>query len=138
MLKILSRLIGFAFIALAFQSVAIEPNYNVEDLPKLDAESQHEAASKRISAYFTRYHYGRAELTRAMGEQIFDRYLEQLDYNKMFLLAEDTERFQEYRSSFHLLVSEGELEIPFDMYELHLERRLERYAYALELLDREF
>lgn len=142
-MKKLVRLLGVGFATLSLSSVsiathAVEANYNLEDIPKLSAESQHEVASKRISSYFTRYHYGRAELTQAMGEQIFDRYLEQLDYNKMFLLREDIDRFQSKRSQFHQLIEDGELEAAFTMYQLHLERRLQRYEYALSILDEPF
>lgn len=116
-------------------SAAISPNYSVDDLPKLAAESQHVTASKRIASYFTRYHYSRVELNQEMSSKIFDRYLEQLDYNRMFLLQSDIEDFEQYRDDFHTFLLEGKLDRAYELYQRSLERRYERYSYALSLLD---
>ena len=116
-------------------SAAISPNYGLDDLPKLAAESQHITASKRIASYFTRYHYSRVELNEQMSEQIFERYLEQLDYNRMFMLQSDVEEFDQYRDKFHLYLQEGKLDQAYELYQRSLERRYQRYAYALALLD---
>src|SRR5690554_3847641 len=126
-----------AFFAVS-TSYAVEPLHAINELPELSAEPQQVTASKRIAAYFSRYHYGRAELNTAMGQQIFDRYFEQLDYNRMFMLQQDIDAFNQHRDSFHLAISEGKLDVAYDIYELHLERRFQRYQHALQLLDNEF
>ncbi|MCC5878762.1 MAG: carboxy terminal-processing peptidase [Idiomarina sp.] len=116
-------------------SAAISPNYSLQDLPTLAAESQHVTASKRIASYFTRYHYSRVELDESMSEKIFNRYLEQLDYNRMFFLQSDIDEFSQYEGKFHQYLLQGELDVPYKLYQLSLQRRYERYAQALELLD---
>ena len=116
-------------------SVAISPNYSLDDLPKLAAESQHVTASKRIASYFTRYHYSRVELDESMSEKIFNRYLEQLDYNRMFLLQSDIEKFSEHQAKFHEFLLQGNLDVPYELYQLSLQRRYERYAQALSIID---
>lgn len=116
-------------------SLAVTPNYSLDDLPKLSSESQHITASKRIASYFTRYHYTRVELDEAMSEQIFTRYFDQLDYNRMFFLQSDVDQFKEHNQSFHTMLLEGELSVPYEIYQLSLQRRYERYAHALTLLD---
>lgn len=115
--------------------VAISPNYSLDDLPKLAAESQHVTASKRIASYFTRYHYSRVELDENMSEKIFNRYLDQLDYNRMFLLQSDIDEFSQHQGKFHEFLLEGKLDVPYEIYQLSLQRRYERYAQALSILD---
>lgn len=117
---------------------AAEPLHRLDELPQLAIESQQVTASKRIAAYFTRYHYGRFELTPELGEQIYDRYFEQLDYNRMFMLQKDLNHFQPNRATFYEVFVKGELEIPFEIYQVQLQRRYERYQYALTLLEQEF
>ncbi|MGX5914179.1 carboxy terminal-processing peptidase [Aliidiomarina sp. Khilg15.8] len=114
---------------------AVTPSHTLEDLPQLEAESQHKTASKRIASYFTRYHYSRVELDEAMGEQIFERYLDQLDYNRMFLLQSDVDEFSQHANNFHTMLKEGNLEVAYDIYQRSMQRRYERYAYALEQID---
>lgn len=116
-------------------SVAISPNYSLDELPKLAAESQHETASKRIASYFTRYHYSRVELDESMSKKVFERYLDQLDYNRMFFLQADIEQFKQHQDRFHEFLLEGKLEVPYALYQLSLQRRYERYAHALDILD---
>lgn len=136
----LATALVFVFLSSGYinSSYAVEPLHTLADIPTLAAESQQMTASKRIAAYFTRYHYGRTELTAELGQQVYDRYLEQLDYNRMFMLQSDLDRFNVYRDSFHEFLIKGELTVAFDIYQLQLQRRYERYNYALTLLDSEF
>lgn len=136
----LATALAFVFLTSGYigSSYAIEPLHTLEEIPTLAAESQQMTASKRIAAYFTRYHYGRVELTEELGQQVYDRFLEQLDYNRMFMLQSDLDRFNVHRDSFHQYLIKGELEVPFAIYQQQLKRRYERYQYALTLLDSEF
>ncbi|MCC5855083.1 MAG: carboxy terminal-processing peptidase [Idiomarina sp.] len=130
---------GIVAATLLFPSAqAAEPQYKLEDIPTVSAESQQVTASRRIGAFFTRYHYGRVELNEAMGKQIFDRLFEQLDYNRMFMLQSDYDEHVEHRENFHKLLTGGELSVPFAIYQKQLQRRYERYAYALKILERDF
>lgn len=127
-----------ALIVLALNaglSIGIAQDYTLEDIPVLVAESQHKAASRRIAAYFTRYHYRQVELDERMGQQIFDRYFEQLDYNRMFFLQSDLERFQLHQNTFHEQLISGNLEIAYKIHQLSLERRFQRFAFALTILE---
>lgn len=135
MRKPLLRSLILSSLLAAPLSFAVSPNYSLEDLPTLTAESQHVTASKRIASYFTRYHYARVELDEAMSEQIFERYFDQLDYNRMFFLQSDIEDFTQAKDGFHQYLEQGQLDVPYAIYQRSLVRRYERYAYALELLD---
>lgn len=132
--SLLTSLILGSFLAVPL-SLAVTPNYSPDELPTLAAESQHATASKRIASYFTRYHYSRVELDEEMSEQIFERYFEQLDYNRMFMLQSDIDEFEEERNRFHTYLLSGELDVAYAIYQRSLERRYERYAYVLDLLD---
>lgn len=135
------HILGFFFLfsLVINQGVyAFDSDYELTDIPVLTVESQQSPASKRIASYFTRYHYGKQELNEALGNQIFDKYLEQLDYNRMFLLQADIDQFEAEKSKFHKLIESGDLTVPFQIYQQHLKRRFERYEYALTLLDETF
>ena len=126
-------------ISLACSTVAFAESAKETDaLPTLQPESQHATASKRITAQFTRAHYKPVKVDDALSEQIFDRYVKQLDYAKNVFLASDIESFQQYRDDFDHVIGRGKLDIAFKMYNLNLERRLQRYEYALSLLEKPF
>lgn len=112
-----------------------ENTYSLNDIPKLQPEQQHRAAARRITAYFTRYHYSNVELNQAMSQQIFDRYFEQLDYNRMFLQAGDLARFSNLRDNFHVALTDGELSHAFAIHQVSMQRRFQRFAFALDFLN---
>ncbi len=133
------RLIRVSLIALALCAsgplMAVTPTLQARQLPVLTQEEQHATASKRITALFTRSHYKRFELNDALSEQIFDFYLESLDYSRNLFLAADIAAFKVYRQQLDNALLDGNLASAYAMYNLSLQRRFERYAYALQLLD---
>ena len=128
-------------LSLSLSSVSLIAANNVDkeiSLPILEPESQHATSSKRIAAQFTRAHYKTVELNDTLSEQVFDRYIKQLDYNRNVFLASDVERFEKYRKDFDTVVARGKLDVAYQIYNLNLQRRLERYEYALTLLEKPF
>ncbi|WP_440877440.1 carboxy terminal-processing peptidase [Thalassotalea sp. PLHSN55] len=109
-----------------------------ESLPVLAPESQHATSSKRITAQFTRAHYKAVKIDDALSSEVFDRYIKQLDYSRNVFLVSDLASFEKYRNSFDSVVTRGKLDAAYDMYNLNLQRRLERYEYALSLLEKPF
>ena len=59
-------------------ALAIPPTHQIDELPSLAQEPQHEVASKRVSAYFTRYHFKHMELNNELSSAIHDRSLKML------------------------------------------------------------
>ncbi|WP_333608749.1 carboxy terminal-processing peptidase [Arsukibacterium sp.] len=107
-------------------------------LPELNQSAQHATASKRIAALFTRSHYLPVQLNDELSARVFDIYLRNLDYFRNVLLKSDIEAFETYRHQFDDAINKGNLNFAFDMFSLTLERRIERFDYALALLDEEF
>lgn len=128
---------ALALLLVSPSILAIPPTHDIAELPELSQESHHETAAERATAYFTRYHFSQPSLNDALSEKIHERYLRLLDYNKMFLLRDDVEASQEYATLFDDMLTSGELDIAYDLYQTSLKRRFQRYLYALSLLDPE-
>lgn len=133
------RLIRVSLLAAGLLScgmtLAVTPSIEASKLPALVQEEQHATASKRITALFTRSHYKRFDLNDGFSSQIFDLYLESLDYNRNIFTQADVASFAPYRTRLDDALSSGELSGAYDIYNLNLQRRYERYAYALSLLE---
>ncbi|WP_345876200.1 carboxy terminal-processing peptidase [Shewanella algae] len=128
---------SIASVFMGAQALAISPAVPVSELPHLQQEPQHKVASKRITGLFSRSHYHRFDLDDAFSQQIFKRFLEQLDYRHNVLLQSDIDSFKVYANQFDDMVRSGDLEPAYKMYDLVQQRRYERFAYALSLLDKE-
>ncbi|GAA5140530.1 carboxy terminal-processing peptidase [Thalassotalea piscium] len=138
MLKI-CRIAVAVSISIASATLFAQPK-DVEEttLPTLTPESQHATSSKRITAQFTRAHYKPVEINDELSGQIFDRYIEQLDYSKNVFLSSDVESLKKYRLEFDDVVSRGKLDSAYEIFNFNMQRRMERYQYAISLLDKPF
>lgn len=110
---------------------------DVKDLPTLAPEIQHTTATKRITARFKREHYKKIKISEALSQEVFDRFIKQLDYSRNVFLAKDIEGFSKHGIDFDVVFARGELSLAYDIYNLNMQRRFERYQYALSLLDSE-
>jgi carboxyl-terminal processing protease len=87
----------------------------------------------------SRYHYSPRKLDDALSAEIFDRYVEALDGQKLFFLAADVERFRAaYRTRLDDAIRGGRVDPAFDIYNTYAERVAERVAHARSLLEQEF
>ncbi|HSG53051.1 MAG TPA: carboxy terminal-processing peptidase, partial [Rheinheimera sp.] len=107
-------------------------------LPTIAQDAQHATASKRITALFTRGHYTQVQLDDALSSKMFDTYLKNLDYYRNVLTKADIKTFEQYREQFDDSINKGNLSFAFDMFNLTLKRRSERFEYALQLLEKGF
>jgi len=126
-----------AGMMIAASAQALEAKYSLSDLPQLAPEKQHATASKRIASRFTRSHYKQFSLDDQFSASVFDRYIEMLDFNKSFLTASDIRQFDKWENQLDDQLKRGESTAAFDIFNKLLERRYDRYQYALTLLDRE-
>ena len=122
-------------LGLSVSAIAFEKPKTPEELPVLMPETQHATASKRITARFTRAHYKKVTIDDALSGEIFDRFIKQLDYARNIFLATDINDFQKYRLEFDSVLTRGKLDTAYDIYNLNMQRRLERYEYAVKLLS---
>jgi len=109
----------------------------LKDIPQLKQESQHAKVAKRVSDLFSRSHYKYVPLNDQLSEQVFERYIKELDFNKQMFMQSDIDKLRVYQDSFDENLKFGQLDPIYAIYQLNLERRFERYTYALSLLQEE-
>ena len=122
---------------LAASTQALEAKLSQDDLPLLVPEAQHETASKRVTSRFTRSHYKHFNLNDDFSQAIFNRYLEMLDYNRNIFTQADIDSFSSSSKQIDDQLKAGNNQIAFDIYNLSMQKRFERFQYALSLLDTE-
>ncbi len=126
-----------ASLWLAASAQALEAKLHKDDLPVLAPEVQHETASKRVTSRFTRSHYKHFNLNDDFSEAIFERYVEMLDYNRNIFTQADIDSFKDWSIELDDQLKAGNNKIAFDVYNLSMQKRFERFAYAMTLLDKE-
>ena len=86
----------------------------------------------------SQFHYRPQPLDDAMSAQIFKRYLEALDPEKMYFSQGDIDRFAPYKTTLDDAIKSEQLQPAYDIFAVYLQRVGERVAYAQSLLKQDF
>jgi carboxyl-terminal processing protease len=138
MIKSIRISVASALLLMSYGSLSVENSLGVKDLPRLTQESQHVAAAKRVTSQFLRAHYKQIDLDDELSVKIFDRFIRSLDFNHNVFTVEDIRSFSAFKSKFDEAIEQGNLSIAYEIYQLNLQRRAERFEFALSLLDKQF
>jgi len=86
----------------------------------------------------SRAHYRPQPLDDAMSAQIFKRYLDALDGDKLFFTQSDLNRFAPYKTTLDDAIKAEQLQPAFDVFAVYLKRVDRRVAFARELVKHDF
>ena len=117
---------------------AVQPKLKLSDITIPTASEENQLATKRATTRLTQSHYRKISLDDAFSEKIFDRYIKNVDFSHNTFLQSDVDELrQKYGAKLDDQLNQGDLSAAFDIYDVMMKRRYERYAYALSLLDKE-
>lgn len=139
MIKIESRryrwLAGILLGALALSNAAFSEDITSDET--LQPEPRHEDIGALVAQFIRKSHYNQIAIDDELSSQVMDRYVDSLDGNKMYLLMEDVDYFEQYRYQLDDIVKSQPLDPVFEMFRIYRTRVHERLAYALVLLESE-
>lgn len=84
------------------------------------------------------YHYRDIDLDDSLSSAIFDNFIEALDGNKNYFLASDIQSFQKYRFKLDDDLKQGNLVVPFYIFNIYNKRLKNRLEYALAHVEDKF
>lgn len=131
----LFRVIALAVLA---WSLPLCARVQTVDPADLNSNEQLEKTAAIIAKVIKGYHYKKVPLDDALSAAVLQRYLDTLDPNRSFFLAEDVAGFQVYRDELDDQLRSGRLDAAFDIFKLYRHRVNERVTTALTLLARGF
>ncbi|MCX8674589.1 carboxy terminal-processing peptidase [Gilliamella sp. B3023] len=134
--KLLKGFVKFGLILCIISTTAQAKAPATEQIPVLKQDEVHQVVAKRVTNFFTQSHYRDFSLDGAFSAKIFDRYFKLLDGNKTIFLQDDVNKFRNYQEQLGQELRDGDLKTAYDIYNLFLQKRYNRYQYALEVLQR--
>jgi carboxyl-terminal processing protease len=101
------------------------------------------APDQAKAAYFakrflTTMHYKAEPVDVKMSQAVFDRYLDSLDPDRLWFTKADIDQFLPSRDKLDVAISGDDLSVPFAIFNLYVQRVIERTTYARALLKKEF
>jgi carboxyl-terminal processing protease len=112
--------------------------YKVAPAPVLKPTASQGQAAILAARLLTRFQYEALPLDDAMSAKIFDAYFKALDGSKLFFTQQDLDKFAPDRSKLDDAIWNGDMSIPFAIFNLYEQRAGERTKYALHLLKQGF
>jgi carboxyl-terminal processing protease len=101
--------------------------------------NQSEALAAQLSARFlTRFHYDAQPLDNAMSERIYKAYFKLLDSEKVFFTQADMAKFAPLKTQLDDAIWNQDLSAPFSIFNVYLQRAVERMTFARNLLQQGF
>ncbi len=102
-----------------------------QDLKPTSAQYEAEDTSLKL---LTRLHYRKVAVNDSLSSVILDKYLKDIDPGRLYFTKEDIDQFEKYRYSFDDFLKNGELDVPYDIFNLYRKRWLERNDYITKIL----
>ena len=138
-----AKIVSSALIATSLMwgsfSIAAKQSNETQQSAVIAAPSYNEQLiNSAHSAILAQYHYDRLPIDNALSERIYTLYLKALDPQKIFFIQSDIDGFERYRYQFDDFVKRSQLDVPYDMYALLLQRMDEQYALVEELLAEDY
>jgi carboxyl-terminal processing protease len=98
-----------------------------------------EAQAAQLSARFlTRFHYDAQPLDDAMSRRIYAAYFKLIDGEKVFFTQADMDKFAPLKTRLDDAIWNEDLSAPFSIFNLYVQRAVERMTYARSLLAKGF
>jgi len=101
-------------------------------------EDKYEEETKIIAELLERFHYLKQPLNDSLSSVILDNYVNSLDFNKSFFLKSDINSFEPYRYKLDNVIKDGDMTIPFQIFNVFQDRFFQRMAYVDTLMNGDF
>lgn len=138
----LSRVLTGALLSTAlmfgYSAMATTANADTSKLTIAAPTYNEQLINSAHTAILAQYHYDKLPIDNKLSERIYNLYLKTLDSQKVFFTQTDVDGFDRYRHSFDDFVRRSQLEVPYEMYRLLVERMDQQYDLVAEILAEEY
>ena len=100
-------------------------------------EQRHENIGELVAQFIRKSHYNQVAVDDALSSKVLDFFIENLDRNRMYLLAGDIAYFEKYRYQLDDIVKSKPLDPVYEIFEVYQTRMRERLRFALSQLESE-
>ena len=115
-----------------------DENISTDTVRKIEPKDYFNFENQLVTTMLTRYHYKDFTLDDSLSSMLFDKYIQTLDYSKIYFYQSDIDSFEKERYSFDDYILEGNIQPFFDIFNVYEHRMVERMVYVDSILARGF
>jgi len=131
--KRISILIALLLVSLPALA-AVDTNSSLVLKPSIDQRIATNLATK----FLTNWHYKDTRLDDELSSEIFDKYLELLDPNRVYFLGTDIAVFERYRSGLDDALRHSDLSPAYEIFNVYVDRVRQRANYSRSRVQQPF
>lgn len=102
----------------------------------LKPELEQSVVARSVVELLEKYHYQKVTIDDKFSSMVFDDYLKALDASRTYFLQSDISDFEKYRLTLDDDIREGDLSVPFYIFNIYQKRFNDRVAFALKEIDK--
>ncbi len=133
----MKQILAFCSIYILVIAVLAQDSTGIK-LPDLEPEPQHKRVTQLVAHILGSNHYRKRELDDSLSSELYQEYLDRLDYNRIYFLSSDISNFEKNRYLLDDYIKVGHIQPAFEIFKVYEKRFGERLAYIYEHLDKEF
>ena len=144
-LNLMKIFIVTAIIILAANFFFADPTINSKEqidtpdtLTTLEPKNFYPLEDQLITTMLSRYHFKHFQLDDSLSSMIFDKYIKNLDYGRVYFYQSDIDKLEKERYSFDEYLLDGNVQPFFDIFNLYDKRMMERMEYVDTILTKGF
>ena len=116
----------------------IDENNPSDTVTKIEPKNYFTLENKMITTVLSRYHYKDFALDDSLSSILFDKFIQSLDYSKIYFYQSDIDSFEKERYLFDDYLLDGNIQPFFDIFNIYKHRMAERMEYVDTILTRGF
>lgn len=130
--EMLRRVLMITFTAAAIAcSASPKVQKLVDGVQNIKPDDQQSVALRQVVGLIENYNYKQIKIDDSISSIVLDRYIKALDPSKYYFLASDIKEFDKYRSTLDDDFKNGDLSVPFYIFNVYLKRYNERIDYSM-------
>ena len=129
--------IGIGAILL-FATTATAFSYCTSDTKKeITPDEKQIEVCRQIVGLVSNYNYKKVAINDSLSNVVFDAYLKSIDASKIYFYENEVKSFEQDRNNYDDFLLEGNLEQPYKMFNIYMDRYLNRINFLITKLDSE-
>ncbi|MCP5346220.1 MAG: carboxy terminal-processing peptidase [Gammaproteobacteria bacterium] len=123
-------------LVVAQEAVELEPVLDLESLYQpIHSQLIYGQTATDLIKELEEKHYSKVDVDDDFSSELFDNYVDVLDGSRLYFLQDDVADFETYRYILDDSLKNGSVEPGFDMYNLYLQRLLDRLIFAINTIE---
>lgn len=105
---------------------------------ELQPTATHKKVEETVTKILSSYAYKKIELNDDLSAKIWDAFLKDVDYGQLYFTESEIKSFEKYRFDVDNSLKNGDLEAPYEVYNLFLKKYKARSAAINSVLEKPF